>query len=310
LTVAPFTHVVNRAVEPLYESKTEWEVFVLLARKLAERARARGLTSYKDARGGEHRLDRLEEKVTFGGLYDERDDEAIARDAFVNAGNVEPLAWEEFQERGFAAYTGVGTAMRSIGNATDIVPGEPVVPLTWHVQKKQPWPTLTRRIQFYIDHPLYLELGEHLPTHKEPPKAGGEYPLQLTGGHARWSVHTMWADDALMLRLQRGEPLLYLSPADARARGIADGDRVEAYNDVGRFRALAAVAPAVRPGQAVMYHAWENFQFEGWRHFKSVMASPLNPVELAGDYGHIRPITMANCPGFSDRGTRIEVRKG
>ena len=41
----------------------------------------------------------------------------------------------------------------------------------------------------------------------------------------------------------------------------------------------------------------------------TVMASPLNPVELAGDYFHIRPVTMANYPGFSDRGTRVEVRK-
>jgi hypothetical protein len=32
-------------------------------------------------------------------------------------------------------------------------------------------------------------------------------------------------------------------------------------------------------------------------------------VELAGDYFHIRPITMNNYPGFSDRGTRVEARR-
>jgi nitrate reductase alpha subunit len=84
---------------------------------------------------------------------------------------------------------------------------------------------------------------------------------------------------------------------------------VEVCNDVGTFRIQAVVSPAVRPGQVMIYHAWENYQFSGWRHFKTVMASPMNPVELAGDYFHIRPITMANYPGFSDRDTRVEIRK-
>ena len=84
---------------------------------------------------------------------------------------------------------------------------------------------------------------------------------------------------------------------------------VEVSNDVARFRIQAAVSPAVRPGQAIIYHAWENYQFAEWSHFKSVMASPMNPIELAGDYFQIRPITMSNYPGFSDRDTRVEVRK-
>ena len=70
---------------------------------------------------------------------------------------------------------------------------------------------------------------------------------------------------------------------------------------------MAVVSPAVRPGQAIVYHSWENFQFPGWRHFKSVMASPMNPIELVGGYFHIRPITMNCYPGFSDRGTRVEA---
>ena len=46
---------------------------------------------------------------------------------------------------------------------------EPVVPLRDFVEKKRPYPTLTGRQQFYIDHPWFLELDEALPTHKEPP---------------------------------------------------------------------------------------------------------------------------------------------
>ncbi len=307
--IGPFVHVVDQASEPLYDSKSEWEVFVLLARKVEERARQRGIIGYVDSKGVERRFAGLEDKVTFGGLYTEEDEEAIARDSFLNASNVESIDWEEFRERGIASYTGVGTGMRSIGNACDIVPGEPVVPLTWHTEKKQPYPTLTRRIQFYIDHPLFQELGEVLPVHKDCPKAGGDYPLQITGGHARWSIHSLWTDDSLLLQLQRGEPSMFMSAEDASARGVQDGDTVEVFNDVAAFRIRAVVSPAVRPGQVIIYHAWENYQFQGWRHFKNVMASPLNPVELAGGYFHIRPITMSNYPGFSDRGTRVEVRR-
>jgi DMSO reductase family type II enzyme molybdopterin subunit len=309
MPVQPFSHVVTQATEPLYESMGEWKMFCLLARKIEERASERGVDSYMGANGVEHHFAGLEDKVTFGGLYNEDDEEGIARDAFLNASNVEKLGWEEVKEQGFARYTGVGTGMRSIGNTCDIVPGEPVVPLTWHTEKKEPYPTLTRRIQFLIDHELFRELGEDIPVHKEPPRVGGDYPLKLTGGHARWSIHSDQVDETLMLQLQRGEPLIFVNDKDALPRGIQDGDTVEITNDVASFRIHAAVSPAVRPGQVIIYHSWENYQFDGWRHFKSVMASPMNPIELAGDYFQIRPVTMSNYPGFSDRGTRVEARR-
>ncbi|MEE8325720.1 MAG: molybdopterin-dependent oxidoreductase, partial [candidate division NC10 bacterium] len=202
----PFVHVVNQATEPLYDSMGEWKMFCLLARKIEERASKRGVDSYTGVNGAEHHFGGLEGRVNFGGLYTEDDEEGIARDAFLNASNVEQIGWEEFKEQGIASYTGVGTGMRSIGNSCDIVPGEPIVPLTWHTEKKKPYPTLTRRIQFLIDHELFRELGEDLPVHKDPPTAGGDYPLQLTGGHSRWSIHSDQVDDSLLLQLQRGEP--------------------------------------------------------------------------------------------------------
>ncbi|MEE9491562.1 MAG: molybdopterin-dependent oxidoreductase, partial [Dehalococcoidia bacterium] len=307
--ISPFIQVNTKAVEPLYETKTEWEIWVLLARKISQRASERGVLGYRDARGNERHLDRLEDRLTLGGLYTEEDEEDMGRDMFLNASNAERIDWEELKARGFASYTGIGKVFRSVGNACDVVPGEPIIPLTYHTEKKEPYPTQTRRIQFYIDHDWFLELGESLPTHKDSPKAGGDYPLQLTGGHARWSINSMWVDDLLMLRLQRGEPLMFMSSRDAAARQIQDGDRVESHNDVGSLQIQVAVTPAVRPGQVIVHHGWENYQFQDWHHFKSVMASPLNPIELAGGYYHIRPTIQNFYPGFSDRDTRVEVVK-
>jgi DMSO reductase family type II enzyme molybdopterin subunit len=308
-TQSPFMQVNVKAAEPLYESLSDWAVFVRLARRIAERARERGQVAYKDRSGKERRLDTLEHSVTCGGIYTDDDEEGVARDAFLNSTNKDEMEWEEFKERGIAAYTTLGSAVRSLGNACDMEVGEPLVPLTWHTEKKEPYPTLTRRIQFYIDQDWYIELGEELPTHKDCPKAGGDYPLQITGGHARWSMHSDWIDDSIILGLQRGEPVAFVSAEDAQSRGVKDGEIVELYNDVGNFRIQAAASPSVRPGQVIIYHAWENYQFDGWHHFKTVMPAPLNPIEMVGGYGHVRPDVVSLSPGPSDRGTRVEMRK-
>jgi nitrate reductase alpha subunit len=220
---------------------------------------------------------------------------------------LEGVDWEALKKKGYARFTAVGESAVSVGNACDIKANETVSPFTWHTEKKMIYPTLTRRMQFYIDHDLYLELGEALPGHKDPPKSGGDYPLIMTGGHTRWSIHASWRDDALMLRQQRGQPVMYLSVADAQARGVADGEEVEVRNDIDSFRIHAKVSPSVRPGQVIVYHAWENYQFKNRKGFQNLIPSPINPVELAGGQFHLRPMFICLQPGQSDRDTRVEV---
>ncbi|MDP6632158.1 MAG: molybdopterin-dependent oxidoreductase, partial [Dehalococcoidales bacterium] len=305
----PFDWVSNKVVEPFYETKTEWEIGCLFAKKIQERAKQRGILTFAAADGTQQRLDNVYDRVTNYGEYTEDDDEAVARDFYTNAENVEQIDWEEFKAKGLVPLTGVGLGSRGVGNACDVSPGEPMIPLTWHTDKKEPYPTLTRRMQFYVDHDWYLELGEALPAHKEDPKVAGDYPLRVTGGHARWSIHSIHVDEPILLRLQRGEPVIFMNKKDVRVRGIQDGDRVEVFNDRASFRPIVVASAAVKPGQILIYHAWENFQFPDWKHFKSVMASALNPVELAGGYGHIRPGPGLFYPGLNDRETRVEVRK-
>jgi nitrate reductase alpha subunit len=100
----------------------------------------------------------------------------------------------------------------------DVEPDQTIAPLEHHVRDKVPYPTATRRIQFYLDHPLYEELDEVLPRHKQPPAVGGDFPLVLTGGHTRWSIHAAWRDSETMLRLHRGAPFLLIAAEDAAAR--------------------------------------------------------------------------------------------
>ncbi|MBK7728229.1 MAG: hypothetical protein IPJ33_06955 [Gammaproteobacteria bacterium] len=186
----------------------------------------------------------------------------------------------------------------NVGCATDIKADETITANTWHTDKKHPWPTLTRRMQFYIDHEYYMELGEQLPVHKGQPKIGGNYPLQMTSGHTRWSIHAAWRDEENMLRLQRGVPAAYIALEDAKARNIKDGDDIRIYNDVDDFQVQAKLASSVRPGQVIVYHAWEPFQFKDHKSPKVATPNPINPIQLAGDYTHLQPRMAVGTPWF------------
>jgi DMSO reductase family type II enzyme molybdopterin subunit len=307
--IAPFCHPTTRVVEPLGESRTDWEFHCLFLKALQQRAGERGIAEFTDRSGEKRRLDRVYEEFTFGRRFTEDDTEKLLEEILEITTNLGDVGWQELKRRGWARYTGVGTSLSQIGHATDFEPNQTITANTWQTRKKQPWPTFTRRMQFYIDHDLFFELGEELPVHLDNPKLGGDHPLQLTGGHDRWSIHSSWRDHATLLDLQRGEPVIHLNQADARARRIRDGDRVRVYNDVGSFESLAKPAPSVRPGQVIVYHAWEPFQFRRGKSHQSLTPSPMNPVHLAGDYFQLDPTILMGQPGSPDRGTRVEVER-
>ena len=93
------------------------------------------------------------------------------------------------------------------------------------------------------------------------------------------------------------------------ARGLRDGDRARVWNDLDAFEIMIKVAPGIRPGQVLVYHAWDNFQFKGQRGFQNLIPTPLNPVELAGGQFHLRPMTICLQPSHTDRDTRVEVER-
>jgi DMSO reductase family type II enzyme molybdopterin subunit len=302
----PFLHAGEKAAE-FYEAKSDWEIFALLARAVDRRAAERGVVEFTDRAGRKRSFAGLYDRFSSNGQFGPKDDDKVAEALLTASSNLEGVTWPELRQRGWARFTGLGTSIASIGGATKIAPDDTITPFTDHVFEKKPYPTLSRRIQFYIDQELYEELGEQLPTHKDPPTAGGRYPLQLTGGHTRWSIHAAWRDDRLMLQQQRGQPVMYMSSRDAEERGVRDGARVRVWNDLAAFEVMAKVSPALRPGQLILYHAWENFQFRGQRGFQNLVPSPLNPVELSGGQFHLRPMTICMQPSHTDRDTRVEV---
>ncbi len=306
----PYLLACEKAVDPLGESKPEWEIFGLLARKIEERAKQRGVSTVKDVVGGSVDLSTLYERWSDGGRFHENDSKAALDYILRNTPVTGKKGWDELVKRGMLPIVEQrGNPHPLYAVATDYKPGRTLYPHARFVEGKEVWPTLTGRQQFLIDHPWYLEAGEALPVHKEAPRAGGDYPLRLTGGHTRWSIHAAWRDSSLMLRLQRGEPLLYVAAADAAKRGIRDGDQVRVFNDHGSFQAMAKVAASVQPGQTIIYHAWEPYQHKGWKGQQEPVVAPWKALHLLGDYDQLHYRVIYGAPGHSPRGGTVEVER-
>ena len=313
----PWLTLTDQAVEPPGEARNEWEICVMLAEKIEEEARRRGKYAFRQRRGREVDLRDLKEKQSMGcrNLEEVMED---ALEASIMLGNLPSgTNLEKLREEGIVRFVGVSIFDPiTMHLATDIKPDEPIVPLTWHTgAKKLPYPTYDRRLQFYIDHPWFLEAGEALPVHKDNPKMGGDYPLALTSGHQRWSVHSIWITDEQLLRTHQGRPFMFMNPEDAEKRGIQGGDLVHVFNDFDDFHIHVKITAAARPGkgaapgQVIVYHAWEPFMHKGWKSYDTAIPGLIKWLDLAGGYGHLNYYRWNWCLQPVDRAVAVDVKK-
>ena len=140
-----------------------------------------------------------------------------------------------------------------------------------NVHELIPWRTLTGRQQLYQDHLWMRAFGESLPVYRPPidtktiepmlEKEGDDgrprLVLNFITPHQKWGIHSTYSDNLLMLTLNRGGPVVWLSEVDADRVGIEDNDWVEAYNANGALTARAVVSQRIREGTLFMYHAQE-----------------------------------------------------
>jgi DMSO reductase family type II enzyme molybdopterin subunit len=309
-TYLPYLLLCEKAVEPLGEAKPEWEIFGLLARKVQERALARGVSKVRDAVNGEVDLSQIYDAWSENGEFHESDPMTALEWILKETPSTGNIGFEEAKKTGLLpVIEASGGPDPLYATATDYDPKRTLYPHARFVEGKEAWPTYSGRQQFLLDHPWYEEAGEALPVHKDPPMAGGNYALRLSGGHTRWSIHGTWRDTELMLRLQRGEPAVWVAERDARERGIQDGDRIRIYNDVGEFEAIAKVAACVQPGEVICDHAWEPYQFKDWKGCQEPVPAPWKALHLAGGYGQLHYRSIYLVPGHSPRAQAVEIAK-
>ena len=174
-----------------------------------------------------------------------------------------------------------------------------------NVNELIPWRTLTGRQQFYQDHPWMVAFGEGFSSYRPPvdlkttagihgikPNGNKEVLLNFITPHQKWGIHSTYSDNLMMLTLNRGGPVVWLSEDDAKAAGIADNDWIEIFNINGAIAARAVVSQRVKPGMTMMYHAQEKIintpgsEITGVRGgiHNSVTRIVLKPTHMIGGY--------------------------
>ena len=307
----------DKVVEPPGEAREEWWIFATLCRTLAERAAARGLDSFTigrrpggDGTGGEvKRYAELWDEYTLAGSIQTSEDLAheMVRDT-AHAGTLpEGFDLEKLREVGWVRFEGWGRMAMARGQSSPWPEHETHSPFRDHVETGAPYPTLTRRAQFLIEHPWFVEAGEDLPVHKDAPKMGGDHGFRLTGGHNRWSIHTMNMGNPMLLQTHRGEPHVVMNDDDARRLGLADHDYARVFNDVGEFVVRVKTSPTQRPFGLSVYNGWDNFQFKEWEGSNEVEPGMVKYLQMAGGYGHLRYAPMEWQPVPADRPIFVSV---
>ena len=148
--------------------------------------------------------------------------------------------------------------------------GRRYAPFTVNVERLKPWHTLTGRMHFFLDHDWMRDLGEALPTYRPPldlhrllgePTLGPDGAKQVTvrylTPHSKWSIHSEYQDNLLMLSLSRGGPTVWISPGDAASIDVADNDWVECVNANGVLVCRAIVSHRMPDGVVYVHHAQE-----------------------------------------------------
>jgi anaerobic selenocysteine-containing dehydrogenase len=80
------------------------------------------------------------------------------------------------------------------------------------------------------------------------------------------------------LARRESEPAVWISPDDAAARGVGDGDAIRVFNPRGEFRARAHVTPRIPVGTLWLRDGWP-----GLNHVTA--AAPVLPDEAVDVFG-------------------------
>ena len=208
--------------------------------------------------------------------------------------------------------------------------GRPYAPFTYNRERLVPWRTLTGRQHLYLDHPGYIQYGEHVPTYKPKPEPsqyadltfskeeGKTLMLNFLTPHGKWHIHSTYGDNQRMTTLSRGVEPFWMSPQDAEKIDVKDNDWVEVHNDHGVVVTRACVSARIPSGICIIYHSPERTYSvpksplrgnrRGGGH-NSLVRTRLKPNLMVGGYGQFTYHFNYWGPTGCNRDTHILVRK-
>ncbi len=157
--------------------------------------------------------------------------------------------------------------------------------------------TPSRKCEFYSERMQQDGLDPlpaYIPPHESPrtaPELARDYPLAMISPPQRNFLNSTFVN-VQSLRATESEPHLEIHPDDAAARGIADGDRVRAFNRRGELQLRARVTDATRKGLVVALSIW----------WKKLASDRKNANELTSQ----RLTDMGRAPTFYDVLVQVE----
>lgn len=216
---APYYIYLNKAIDSLYESKSDLEICRELSKKLG----------IPQAFGGETEDELLRAIASY--REDIADYEAMKHDGVLKIKIPEPIISfkkqvEDPEHNPFPTLSGkIEIYCEHLAEMDNAV----IPPL-----------------------PRYIS---HWENYDDP--LSTRYPLQLLTTHYKTRAHSTWHNVPWMREIEPHS--VWLNTVDAEARGIKDGDLVDVYNDRGRIRIPAQVTERIMPGvvnvsQGTWYH--------------------------------------------------------
>ena len=307
----PYQAMQEKAVNPPGEAHTEWEIYRDIMEKIGERAAQRNMKQFVDWGGTTRKYSDMKDRFTINGALNDNADVVREFVDYNAAVGIFPKDYtlEKFEEEGQVRIQSLGTSSQRHTQASDWHTDKPCYAMGWHVDKKLPYPTHTRRAQFYMDHEWFIGAGEAFPVHKDTPPQGGHHPFRLVSGHPRISVHTLHLANPHFMKLHRGQPVVFLNTEVAAEKGISDGDQVLMSNDYAESEFMVSLSAAVSRDQVLTY-MWEPYQFKNWRSHDALMPGIPKPTPLAMNYTQCRFHIATGSPNpASDRAIRVDINK-
>lgn len=236
----PFCEYQEKCIEPLYESKSDFDIFKGLAEKM-------GCGEYFDFTPGDYI------------------DDIFDIEPYKSMG----ITYEAFREKKALRVT-PGSSEKPFIHAEG---GEFWTATGRHnFYDENPAPNMDYGQTYDL---TYESLPYWRPA-REVGRGNEKYPFQILSDHQKLRTHTQWINIPAVLELDP-EPTVRMNPDDAAAYGIAEGDYVRIFNDRGHVVMKAYLSGGVRPGVLLCSRGWYEEQYVDG-HFQDVLQNELDTL--------------------------------
>jgi molybdopterin guanine dinucleotide-containing S/N-oxide reductase-like protein len=279
----PNIMIQDKAIEPIGESKSDFEIVLEVAKKVGlEQELTEGLT-----------IPEMQERI------------------WGHMGGEKLVSWEELQEKKYWMYS----------TAEDWKSDPPGFRQFHDDPEKHRLGTKSGKLEFYSEalairfpddkeRPPIPKWIERSAMHDErlSSSRAKAYPLLLMSNHGRWRVHSQcdditWTREVGTCKVTgpdgyKYEPL-WLHPTEAEKRGISHGDIVKILNERGIVLAGAYVTERLRPGVVYIDHG------------ARADAIKVGEIDRGGAINTISPdgIISENCVGQATSGYLVQVER-